>query len=108
MKIGFQIEHLDPARGGAETYVHRFAQDLLAAGHEVHLRWQERVVLGDDVHLARVIRRARRDRRRGHGIGRAGSQQQADQKRNGNGRNAIAGQAVANRAHEPSLDGSPA
>ena len=37
MKIGFQIEHLDPARGGAETYVHRFAQDLLAAGHEVHL-----------------------------------------------------------------------
>ena len=37
MKIGFQIEHLDPARGGAETYVHRFARELLAAGHEVHL-----------------------------------------------------------------------
>lgn len=37
MKIGFQIEHLDPARGGAETYVHRFACDLLGAGHEVHL-----------------------------------------------------------------------
>ena len=37
MKIGFQIEHLDPARGGAETYVDRFARDLLAAGHEVHL-----------------------------------------------------------------------
>ena len=37
MKIGFQIEHLDPARGGAETYVYRFAQELLAAGHEVHL-----------------------------------------------------------------------
>ena len=37
MKIGFQIENLDPARGGAETYVHRFAQALLAAGHEVHL-----------------------------------------------------------------------
>jgi UDP-glucose:(heptosyl)LPS alpha-1,3-glucosyltransferase len=37
MKIGFQIERLDPARGGAETYVHRFASDLLAAGHEVHL-----------------------------------------------------------------------
>jgi len=37
VKIGFQIEHLDPARGGAETYVYRFARDLLAAGHEVHL-----------------------------------------------------------------------
>lgn len=37
MKIGFQIEHLDPARGGAETYVHRFARELLAAGHDVHL-----------------------------------------------------------------------
>ena len=37
MKIGFAIERLDPARGGAETYVHRFAQELLAAGHEVHL-----------------------------------------------------------------------
>ena len=37
MKIGFQIERLDPARGGAETYVHRFARDLIADGHEVHL-----------------------------------------------------------------------
>ena len=37
MKIGFQIERLDPSRGGAETYVHRLARDLLAAGHEVHL-----------------------------------------------------------------------
>ncbi|HUU30562.1 MAG TPA: glycosyltransferase family 4 protein [Phycisphaerae bacterium] len=37
MKIGFQIEDLDPARGGAETYVYRFAEELLAAGHEVHL-----------------------------------------------------------------------
>jgi UDP-glucose:(heptosyl)LPS alpha-1,3-glucosyltransferase len=37
MKIGFQIEHLDPARGGAETYVYQFAGDLLAAGHAVHL-----------------------------------------------------------------------
>ena len=37
MKIGFQIEYLDPARGGAETYVYRFAEELLAAGHEVHL-----------------------------------------------------------------------
>ncbi|MBE3100416.1 MAG: glycosyltransferase family 4 protein [Planctomycetes bacterium] len=37
MKIGFQIEHLEPARGGAETYVSQFARELLAAGHEVHL-----------------------------------------------------------------------
>ncbi len=37
VKIGFQIEHLDPARGGAEAYVYRFAEDLLAAGHEVHV-----------------------------------------------------------------------
>ena len=37
MRIGFQIEHLDPFRGGAETYVHRLARDLLADGHEVHL-----------------------------------------------------------------------
>ncbi|MGB2998713.1 MAG: glycosyltransferase family 4 protein [Phycisphaerae bacterium] len=37
MKIGFQIEYLDPARGGAETYVYRFAEELLAGGHEVHL-----------------------------------------------------------------------
>jgi len=37
VKIGFQIEHLDPSRGGAETYVHRFAETLIAAGHEVHL-----------------------------------------------------------------------
>jgi len=37
VKIGFQIERLAPSRGGAETYVHRFAQTLLAAGHEVHL-----------------------------------------------------------------------
>ena len=37
MKIGFQIEYLDPARGGAETYVYRFAEELLAGGPEVHL-----------------------------------------------------------------------
>jgi len=37
VRIGFQIERLDPSRGGAETYVHRFARELLSAGHEVHL-----------------------------------------------------------------------
>jgi len=37
MKIGFQIENLEPARGGAETYVYQFTQELLSAGHEVHL-----------------------------------------------------------------------
>ncbi len=37
MKIGFQLEHVDPSRGGAETWVCRFAAWLLEAGHEVHL-----------------------------------------------------------------------
>src|SRR4051812_27575036 len=37
MRIGFQIEHLDPARGGAETYVDTFARRLIAGGHEVHV-----------------------------------------------------------------------
>jgi UDP-glucose:(heptosyl)LPS alpha-1,3-glucosyltransferase len=37
VRIGFQVERLEPARGGAETYVYQFAQELLAAGHEVHL-----------------------------------------------------------------------
>ncbi len=37
MRIGFQLEYLDPARGGAETYVYRFTEELLANGHEVHL-----------------------------------------------------------------------
>jgi UDP-glucose:(heptosyl)LPS alpha-1,3-glucosyltransferase len=37
MRIGFQIENLDRTRGGAETYVDRFARQLLSAGHEVHV-----------------------------------------------------------------------
>jgi UDP-glucose:(heptosyl)LPS alpha-1,3-glucosyltransferase len=37
VRIGFQIEQLDASRGGAETYVHRLARDLLADGHAVHL-----------------------------------------------------------------------
>lgn len=37
MKIGFQLDHFDPARGGAETYVYHLAQTLLAGGHDVHL-----------------------------------------------------------------------
>lgn len=37
MRIGFQIEHLDPLRGGAETYVAQFARQLVGAGHEVHV-----------------------------------------------------------------------
>ncbi len=52
MKIGFQIEHLDPARGGAETYVYQFATELLAAGHEVHL-----FAIGIRLHAARRLSR---------------------------------------------------
>ena len=37
MRIGFETEHFDPARGGTEVYVGRFVRLLLAAGHEVHL-----------------------------------------------------------------------
>lgn len=36
MKIGLVIEHLDPARGGAERWTTDFAHWLAAAGHEVH------------------------------------------------------------------------
>ncbi|MBM4072421.1 MAG: glycosyltransferase family 4 protein [Planctomycetes bacterium] len=37
MRIGFETELFDPARGGTEVYVSRFARQMLAAGHEVHL-----------------------------------------------------------------------
>lgn len=36
MKIGLVIEHLDPARGGAERWTTDFAHWLANAGHEVH------------------------------------------------------------------------
>jgi UDP-glucose:(heptosyl)LPS alpha-1,3-glucosyltransferase len=37
MRIGIQIDRFDPARGGAEVYVHRAARRWIAAGHEVHV-----------------------------------------------------------------------
>ncbi len=37
MRIGLQLEHFDPARGGTETYTYRFVDYLLRHGHEVHL-----------------------------------------------------------------------
>lgn len=37
MRIGFETEQFDPARGGTEVYISRFARQMLAAGHEVHL-----------------------------------------------------------------------
>ena len=37
MKLLFAIEHLDPSRGGAETYVAQFARECLRRGHEVHV-----------------------------------------------------------------------
>lgn len=55
MRIGFQTDHFDPRRGGAEIYVRRLARHLVAAGHEPH------IFTGDDcapepgirVHLVR-------------------------------------------------------
>lgn len=37
MKIALTIESFSAARGGGETYARRFAQALVAAGHEVHV-----------------------------------------------------------------------
>ena len=37
MKIALTIEHLEPRRGGGETYCRNFARMLLRQGHEVHL-----------------------------------------------------------------------
>jgi len=37
MKIAFLIERLDPARGGAETYVSGFTARLAREGHDVHV-----------------------------------------------------------------------
>ncbi len=75
MRIGFQIEHLDPSRGGAETYVHRFARDLLAGGHEVHLFAAafEDPPEGATLHhvLRRGLTRPERDLRFARSVGRA-------------------------------------
>ncbi|MFH0963264.1 MAG: glycosyltransferase family 4 protein [Planctomycetota bacterium] len=37
MKLAFLIEHFDPSRGGAETYVAQFADGCARRGHEVHI-----------------------------------------------------------------------
>lgn len=37
MKIALVIEHFDPARGGAERFTVWLAEQLVAAGHEVHV-----------------------------------------------------------------------
>lgn len=37
MRLAFLIDHLDPARGGAETYVARLAGDCVARSHEMHI-----------------------------------------------------------------------
>lgn len=44
MRIGIQIRHLDPRRGGTEIYVHQFARELIRRGHAVHIfahDWRE-------------------------------------------------------------------
>lgn len=37
MKIAISIEHLEPRRGGGETYARNFGRMLLSQGHEVHV-----------------------------------------------------------------------
>ncbi len=37
MKIAISIEHLEPRRGGGETYARNFGRMLLGQGHEVHV-----------------------------------------------------------------------
>lgn len=37
MKIALTIEHFEPRRGGAETYLRNFGRMLLREGHEVHV-----------------------------------------------------------------------
>ncbi|MEA3366642.1 MAG: glycosyltransferase family 4 protein [Planctomycetota bacterium] len=75
MRIGFQVERLDPSRGGAETYVHRFARDLLAAGHEVHVFAAdfEEVPAGAILHhvLQRGLTRPERDVRFARAVAKA-------------------------------------
>jgi len=75
VKIGFQIERLDPARGGAETWVVRFTERLLAEGHEVHLFAAEcaRVPEGAVLHhvMRRGLARPQRDMRFARAVGRA-------------------------------------
>jgi len=75
VKIGFQIERLDPARGGAETWVVRFTERLLAEGHEVHLFAAEcpRAPEGAVFHhvMRRGLARPQRDIRFARAVGRA-------------------------------------
>jgi UDP-glucose:(heptosyl)LPS alpha-1,3-glucosyltransferase len=37
MRIGLVVERFDPLRGGLEQWTYRFARELLARGHEVHV-----------------------------------------------------------------------
>jgi len=37
MKVALSVEHIDPARGGAETYMHWLAGRLARDGHDVHV-----------------------------------------------------------------------
>ena len=37
MRIGLVLEHLDPQRGGLESWTWRFAKELIRRGHDVHV-----------------------------------------------------------------------
>lgn len=55
MRIGFETKNFDPARGGTEVYVSRFARLMLAAGHEVHIFAEDFQAWPRGAHLHRVI-----------------------------------------------------
>jgi UDP-glucose:(heptosyl)LPS alpha-1,3-glucosyltransferase len=54
VNVAFVIENLDPSRGGAETYVARFARTLVKGGHEVAVYTAEAEREIDGVTLVRV------------------------------------------------------
>jgi UDP-glucose:(heptosyl)LPS alpha-1,3-glucosyltransferase len=49
MKVAFVIDHFDPARGGAETYLAEFLREFRKGNHEIHVYaqdWREPADLG--------------------------------------------------------------
>jgi UDP-glucose:(heptosyl)LPS alpha-1,3-glucosyltransferase len=66
MRLAINFQHVDPAKGGAETYVADLCRRLVAAGHQVHLyasTWNDeslaREVVRHRVAAAGATRRAR-------------------------------------------------
>lgn len=41
LRVGLVVEHFDPSRGGLEQWTYRFAREMLARGHELHVLSRE-------------------------------------------------------------------